>query len=514
MGIGGRAAARRMVAPALAIALLAAACSGEDADDGASPTTTIEAVDPTTTTTEAQTRTTVADPVAIVTGPIEGGTHGVPYNPAPPALLDEHGYVEQEFFVAGTAPSAPSAPLGVDGAWAVQASTSAPYTTRILVRRPADAKDFSGMVFVEWLNVTSGMDSDPDFGQGHPELLRSGAAYVGVSAQAVGVMGGGARIPIEGFDPRALREWDPARYGALSHPGDEYSYDIFTQAAQVLRAPGAVDPLDGLEPEIVLAGGESQSASRLVTYIDAVQPLAGVFDGFLVHSRGRGGAALGPDVAPPAGARIRGDLAVPVLVVQTETDLFRLGSFEARQPDTDRIRTWEIAGTAHADAHTLEYGLASGAVWNPAGAVDLSALCGSVNDGPQTFVIRSAIAALDRWARDGELPPVATPIETADGAIVRDELGIARGGIRTPAVDVPVSTLSGDPPAGSSVICSLFGSSTALPADVLIARYPTREDYVTAVRASAEGAVAAGFLLAADVEEIVAIARATSFPPA
>ena len=43
--------------------------------------------------------------------------------------------------------------------------------------------------------------------------------------------------------------------------------------------------LGGLQPKHVIAIGESQSAGRLVTYIDAVHPLVDVYDGFLVHSR-------------------------------------------------------------------------------------------------------------------------------------------------------------------------------------------------------------------------------------
>ena len=77
----------------------------------------------------------------------------------------------------------------------------------------------------------------------------------------------------------------------LSHPGDSYSYDIFSQAGQAIRANSA-QILGGLTPNELIAAGESQSAGRLVTYIDAVQPLAHVYDGFLVHSRGAAGAPL------------------------------------------------------------------------------------------------------------------------------------------------------------------------------------------------------------------------------
>ena len=53
-----------------------------------------------------------------------------------------------------------------------------------------------------------------------------------------------------------------------------------------------IDPLGGLQLERLIAAGESQSAFRLVTYVNAIHPLADVYDGFLIHSRGGGGAPL------------------------------------------------------------------------------------------------------------------------------------------------------------------------------------------------------------------------------
>ena len=100
--------------------------------------------------------------------------------------------------------------------------------------------------------------------------------------------------------------------------------------------------LGGLKPRHIIAIGESQSAGRLVTYIDAVHPLVHVYDGFLVHSRS-------------GGAPIRDDVGVPVLVFQTETDVsFSNGT--ARQPDTSTYRLWEVAGTAHYDFYGLSIG--------------------------------------------------------------------------------------------------------------------------------------------------------------
>ena len=140
------------------------------------------------------------------------------------------GYQTSEYFVAGNAHSyGTGAPLTPDGRWnAITADpTTAPYATRVLVMTPANAEDFNGTVYVEWLNVSGGLDASPDWTHGHLQMAREGAAYVGVSAQLVGVnqLKSATGPPVPG---------DPARYAPLSHPGDSYSFDIFSQAGQAI----------------------------------------------------------------------------------------------------------------------------------------------------------------------------------------------------------------------------------------------------------------------------------------
>ena len=270
----------------------------------------------------------------------------------------------------------------------------------------------------------------------------------------------------------------PSGTRRLTHPGDSYSYDMFSQAGQAIRDHADL-VLGGLQPDRLIAAGESQSAGRLVTYIDAVHPLVGVYDAFLVHSRGAGGAALSqaplPVVSTPLPTLIRGDLDVPVLVFNTETDA---GSLQARQPDSPNYRLWEVAGTAHFD----QYGLMTGATdagerssvaeWfdtmlHPTSQPNPSFTCGSpINTGPQTFVLRAAISHLNRWVTRGTPPPEAPRLETITIAPVQyvlDANGNVRGGIRTPAVDAPVAKLSGLGQTGTQ-FCALFGTTSALHA--------------------------------------------------
>jgi hypothetical protein len=451
-----------------------------------------------------------ATKVPTVSGPVTGGKLGIPFGSALPSILDPAGYREDEFFISGTAQSyAPQGTLGADGRWTLRNDSTAAFKSRIIVRRPQDPAKFSGNVLVEWLNVSGGIDVDPDFGFLHPEIFDSGDAFVSVSAQKVGVDGNG--IPLGGTTVPGLTKWDPQRYGSLVHPGDPYSYDIFSQAGRAVKQPGAVDPLGGLEARKVIAAGESQSAMRMFNYVNGVHPLAKVYDGFLIHSRMAGGGFGAQNVAA---AQVRTDIDVPVMQFITETDLALF--FTARQPDNPKLRTWEVAGTAHADKALQDYQLAAMARSNPGQPLGDPLGCKNINDGPQRFVVRRAYADLKRWV-DGGAAPAASPRITATSgtAISRDPLGLALGGIRTPAVDVPVAVHSGVSTAtgGNAFFCGLFGSTVPFDAATLRSLYPDHQDYVAKVTASAGQAVTAGFLRQGDVAEIVATAQAAPVPP-
>ena len=493
------------------LALVAAAgCSSSSKQSQSTPSTT------TATTPARALNTAVAIPKVI--GPIAGGTPDIPMNAMLASYKSRYGYQEHEYFMQGTATSYDErGTFGEDGKWSVTPGTKAAYKTRLLVRTPVDPKKFNGTVIVEWFNTTSGRDADPDFGFAAPELLRAGYAYVGVTAQQVGVTGG-AKLPIPGYNPKGLVDQNPSRYQTLHHPGDQYSYDIFSQAAQAILHPDGPSPLGNLRPKYLIADGESQSAERLVTYANAIQPIDNIYDGFLIHSRGASGSELndGPNGTVPKVAFIRSDLHVPVLILATETDLFGLGFYKALQPDTNLVRTWQMAGTSHVDQSTLDYGITSGRQWDKTSVVpDFTKLCGSINDGPEQYIVRAAFPALNAWVVSGKLPPTSPAIKVVGGtAIARDAHGDAIGGIRTPAVDAPTETLSGEYAPGRSVICSLFGSRKPFDAATLQALYPTHADYVAKVKASAAAAVKAGFLLAPDAQEIVDKAQAAPVPSA
>lgn len=461
-----------------------------------------------------------------VEGPVTGGAGQIVFGTS---AFDgsAFGYMEEEYFIGGTATSYTSAtPLSEDGSWTVEAKDTADFKTRIVVRRPVEAADFGGTAYVEWLNVTAGLDTGPTWSLSWIDIIRQGAVWVGVSTQRVGVEGGGN--PMGEF--RVLKKADPDRYGTLNHPGDNYSYDIFSQAgATVWRQADTI--LGGLQPEVVIAAGESQSGFRMASYLNAFAPMHDVYNGYLVHSRGSRAANLycatncadpgdPSDVKTPQVVRIREDLTRPVLNFVTETDVVgtNLGYRRAEQPDSDVFRNWEVAGTAHGDAYSL--GIGDGEKGDGAADVELfEAQFGAptsvymgiiecskpINAGPHTYVLRAALRALDAWIRTGVAPAGMPKLENNAEitGYATDANGVALGGIRTPYVDVPLAVLSGLGQEGGG-FCGLFGTTTTFTAEQMDALYPTADDFVAKWNEATDAAVAAGAILEIDAEAVKA----------
>lgn len=476
-------------------------------------------------------RATVPTPVVSAAPP---GTHGYPF---PNTLEDigRFGYVQKDVFIEGTArsyvPVRP--PAGVsDGRWdATSTGPTAGYKTRLLVRYPENPARFNGTVVVEWLNVSAGYDSD-SFDSLGEQFMRDGYAFVGVSAQAGGV--------------DFLRSvWDAARYGSLSHPGDSYSYDIFSQATQAIRhSTSVLGALTGRVENLVAWGG-SQSGSRLFTYVNSVQPDTQAFDAFvpfIIPFDALGAAPLSqpplPVVVMPTGtaAVVRTDLPTPVLLELSESEVIGAARGVHAQPNSTYFRLWEHPGTSHANQVGIDYTIRRLAANGVPATVFPECGTPPINNLGVDPVYRSMLDAMHRWLDRGVAPARAPRVEmsipadpTVPATIVRDPVtGIAKGGIRMPDVAVPTRTLIGvRPPAtlGQFPTCFLFGSTdpwngdgdawdgdprydvSGTPEPDLAALYPSHAGYVAAVTRSAAGLVAQGFLLPSDAGDIIEGAR-------
>ncbi len=435
----------------------------------------------------------------LVTGPITGGG-GIFDLQGDVSQLPANNYIQEEYFFEGTARAFDSAaPLTGDGRWSVAPTSSAGYKTRMVVRRPVNRSQFNGTAVVEWYNVTAGFDNGPDWSFARQELLRRGFIWVGISAQYVGVEGGVGPLGFGG-----LKATDPVRYGSLVHPGDDYSYDIYTQAGKALLKPNGVDPLGGIRPERLIADGESQSASRMATYVNAISPLNDVYSAFLIHSRSARSSSLnvaGINGASPNPVMIRTDQREPVIELEAETDA--PGFATARQPDNSHLRVWEVAGTSHVD----EYGL------GPLAIAFLNCPL-PVNSGPHHYIVHTAIRELFRWLHHPERDvPHGQPIDLdTTNNVVRDQYGNATGGIRTPQLDVPIATLSGFGQSGG--FCGLFGTTVKFTDAQLLAAHHNRRNFLRTYIVRTRAMRNAGFLLGADVWSVLGEAAMVPFPRA
>jgi hypothetical protein len=448
-----------------------------------------------------------ADPV--VTGPV--ASNAAPGDPAHDypffAALEDlraRGYVEQEYFFAGTANRYETP----DGATGKAIDGNHKYRTRLIVRRPVDPKTFNGTVIVEWNNVTSGHDLDIDWYQIHDHLIRSGYAWVGVTAQRIGV--------------EALKVWNKDRYGSLdvtdgsSIANDALSYDVFADVGRAARAPRGADFLGGLKPRRVFATGHSQSSARLATYLNSVHPLDPVFDAVILHG---------------GGSRIRTDLTIKVWKLNSETDVI-IGQGAVRQPDTDNFRTWEVAGDSHVDTQFIASRsklaardgnpIAPGFTPGLRGGSDAAAPAPQLaagaspcdqppySDVPFYQVMAAALDHLVMWVKAGKAPPTAPSIDiTSAGppaAIARDADGnSAGGGIRLARLAVPIAVNTGQ--NSGPGFCRLYGSHVDFDQTKLASQYPTHAQYVAAVRAATEKNLKAGYILRPDADATIAAAE-------
>lgn len=415
-----------------------------------------------------------------------------------------HDFVEQEFSISGQARKYKgTGTLGADGKWnAAVVSSANPYNTFMIVRRPSSAAQFNGIVIVEWLNVSTGYPLDVDWGMAHEAILRDGYAYVGVNVQKVGIQG-----------VQKLKNYG-SRYAAANISSDDLSYDILSQTAQALRDQSDV-LLGGLQAQKIIASGHSQSAMRLITYANAVQPLEQAFDGILIHGRTNSGAKLAASDNLPSLAAIRSDTKVPVFLLQTEMDV-SLQSGTSKQIDSDRVRHWEVAGASHADQYLLDnIGDVSqrDVAWTPP-------KCGSAYNAMPFYM--TEIAAFDHlknWMATGIAPPTAPRLQRDWlGSIKKDANGNALGGLRLPEIDVPIAKYGhANFTTGSLAFLDLFacvagGNTTYFNASKLKTLYPTHEAYVSKYKAAADATVAKGYILPPDRDKGVQRAEAAKVP--
>jgi Alpha/beta hydrolase domain len=428
--------------------------------------------------------------VPTVTGPIPSTPTNFPFialgfdvEPPLPA-----GYVEDEFFVSGTGNLYQYTPTGIEivtpcPALAARGCTNLPYTTRMLVRRPADPARFSGTVVIEALNPSANFDIAGVWDRSREYFVRNGDIFVGWSSKSIIV-------------DQTLKGFNPTRYAGLNWPYipspdgnindgvyDGITFDIAAQIGALFKLNGPTSPIHDYHVRHVFESGFSQDGTFTFTQADIFHALErlpgdrGIYDGYVpMGTNGPANLDFGLTAAgqlPTGDPRIQMQpREVPVIQADTETEIFLgtvlPGGLAFERPDSDaigdRYRLWEVPGGSHVSNDlndpviTLQLNFAelehlTTAELPPNGCTHQQFIDGPTvgiagvvdpNNFPFAYVENAAFADLTEWVDFG-LPPPHAPFITVNTSttppqIVRDQFGNAEGGVRTPFVDVPITT--------------------------------------------------------------------------
>src|SRR3984885_8024458 len=464
-----------------------------------------------------------------VSGPIPQTATSHPMNAAmyelTPEDLDKYGYIEEEFLISGKANIYDES----NSAISVKAS-DAPYTSRILVRRPKDVSKFSGTIVVGPMNPSTNVDLVDPWMNNRRYITEHGDVYVGITAKPIAI--------------QSLKKFDPERYGSLTMTdtsqgckGDTSVFftpvagmengliwDMLTQLGLLLKSDST--PLKGFKAQYLYMSGGSQTGAYTIRYINSFHKMAKlpngkpVYDGYLPFFA----AVMAPINQCARAARVSSDsithdVGVPVIRIMSQTDfggapgsLGGGGALNLRQPDSDDpkspYRLYEVPGTSHV---TL-FGLAAfprAEDFVKSGNTPFLYNCAEpegINGKMFAYIFDGALSNLDRWVRTGVAPPKASRIEVVGVSAINDEYGNMRGGVRTPDVDVPIaayiatSTQKGSAGAGGG--CNAMGHMVPFSPEELKRLYPTHEDYVKKVNAEVDRMYSEGWLTKTDADQV------------
>ena len=436
-------------------------------------------------------------PITEESGPFRGtNAQPIPGPGLPPLPLAEAGYVEEEYFVSGAAE-------GVS------------YRTSIVVRKPSDPEAFSGVVLVETIHAAGAVPLSAQ----HIALASEGHGYAMVASQKVALdshvkPSNPARYEsLDIADPSGTTAGPGMTAGATAESMAAHMRDlermapisnaILSQVGALLKSDPPAGPFGNMKVTHLIMGGSSQTGGTTLGYVrdthagTRMPDGSPVFDGYF--------PTLAGGTEPVSG----GDAAV--VHALGEGDIMGGRPTGYRRPDgdepDDRYRLYEIVAASHVPTRGYE----SAAEIFPLLA-DADPASGELSQFPAAMPYMVAMHNLIEWVTKGTAPPKADRIQTgADGEIVRDEYGNARGGVRLSYVTVPFATYIASSP-GDTMFQRMIGLQVPFPKARLAALYPTHDDYVAKIKESVEGLVRDRWIFPEHGEEILAEAEAAAIP--
>ena len=416
---------------------------------------------------ETPTAVTLPTLSAKVTGP--GPMFDSSPSLAPGKGLAAFNYETHEYFVSGTA-------------------NGEPYTTRLVVRKPADNSKFSGLVLAEAMHG-------------------SGAAHMFEFTSIYTMSSGHASVEILTTPPAQFVALNEARYRTLKLNGTQTN-EILAQVGSLVRSGTLVG---GPVRKMVL-GGTSMTAGVLINYLPAhmvyrTPKMERIYDGFLPMSNG---------------AMIR-DVDVPVIHVPTMHEVS--GNITNKQDSDEagkQYRLYEFSGMGHIDTR-------DSVRLKPNPCVD------PLSTFPVQAYMSVALDHLLKWVDKGTVPPRAARIlldrdQSNDGSMMAlDQNGNPQGGIRTVYVDVPTVKYVIRPAAlnpvvanaapyiasggqnAANLMCGLSTAQFAFAPAKLKELYKSKQAYVKAVETRLTALEKAGWSLPLYREMILADAAKVNF---
>jgi hypothetical protein len=497
----------RKTLAALAATLLVVACSSSD--DASAPTTTADPA----SITDASNQVDVRD---LKIEPMPAG-NGVPQRTAKAADARQPlpvDYVETEHLVSGSAAVYSGPATGP----AEVASDGHPYATRVLVRAPARAEDFSGRVWLEPFNTSGGGEVDAIWSSLAPLIVQEGDAWVGITVRA--------------SQTARLQTFDPVRYAGVALTNNDHGWDAIRSIGTLVKLNPDSSPLASYDVEHVYLSGYSQSAVDAATFAGAFNgrtrlgDKSPVFDGYFLGSHESNLSPLqsGSTIIPKFESAPLPAVDVPVIDMESQTDV---EGFAVQVP-TALAREAGVAGADEATGDTIDYVNAGGAsvrrdnrdrpkdhFWllEIAGAPHGTGGgngCDGFSSFPTSYFTRASAAMLVAWAEKGIRPPDAKRIELAKldkvSVAKTDEHGNAVGGVRSPFVDVPLSRF--EVHSGPAPTCKQVGNETPFTKEVLVKLYGDADSYLEAFTKSLDATIKARYLLPLDRQRILDAQRA------
>ncbi|HEV8395815.1 MAG TPA: alpha/beta hydrolase domain-containing protein [Vicinamibacterales bacterium] len=409
-------------------------------------------------------------PVPAISGPVSGPARMYPDPPVSVVpgspQVEDFPYLAEEYFVTGTA-------------------NDAPYTTRIILRRPKDPSRFSGTVAAEALHAGG---RSLIFEWSRVSILTRRHLFVEIVHSPANIA--------------LLKAFNAERYAALAiAPGQ--TNEILAQVGRLVKSGAA--PLAGYAIRQMTLMGTSASSGTVRNYFPAHAarrlPNGGpIFDGFLVTSTN------GNEPLPIV------DVPIVQMPTQTEVTTWAEAGIKYRRPDSDapgnRYRLYEVAGMPHNNSRE-----------NPGFLNDPCTL--PVTDFPAGAFTALGLNYLVDWIAKGAAPPHAPPIEVdqnpaGDGSFLAlDEFGNAKGGIRNVYVDVPVAAngvMGKGKTTAQDRLCLLAGTKVPLKPEILQRLYKGKDDYVAKVDRRLKELVNAGWFLEEYADAVRADARKVVLP--